>query len=270
MIIITPTLGRSLYLPETVKYCKIHAPFARHVLCCPASECDRLRRLFPHCQVLAEPAGSRGVYAALNASLRATINESEWISYINDDDSLMPGFAKIYEKARQLTGPAIIYGEVQMISGDSQLITRMAVARRRWHIGHYFRIGRVPFTQQGTIIATAVFKQLGLFDERYSLIADTDFFQRAFAARVPIHFVKAIAARYRIRPGQLSSDIPTQKRELAQMIALYPPPTALWVSRSVATYLGGLENLGVLLERWHLNGEFRLRELMAIYQANWD
>jgi glycosyltransferase involved in cell wall biosynthesis len=270
MIIITPTLGKSLYLPETVKSCKKHAPFARHVLCCPPPECDRLRRLFPHCEVLAEPPTSHGVYTALNASLKATINQTPWISYINDDDALMPGFAQVYEAALQLNGPGILYGEVEMISGDDKLITRVAVARHQWQLGHYFRIGRVPFTQQGTIIATAVLKRIGLFDERYRLIADSDFFHRAFIARVPIHFVKAVSARYRIRPGQLSSDLATQRAELVEMLALYPPATTPWISRAVVTYLGGYANAGVFLERWQLNGQIRMRDLMSIYQAQWD
>jgi hypothetical protein len=189
-----------------------------------------------------------------------------WFSYINDDDLLMPGFARAAELAADSRSMDIIYGQVEMIARDGRPITRITVARKNWHIGHYFRTGIVPFTQQGTLIRASMVKQLGGFDTRYNLLADTDFFQRAFNARAKFGFVDAVVAQYRIRHGQLSSDLNAQATELREMLHYYPPPSMRWLSRFVVGCLGGLGNRDVLAERLAKNGRLRLKAILPEYQ----
>jgi hypothetical protein len=204
---------------------------------------------------------------ALNHAIRTTASDSRWFTYINDDDHLMPGFRQAFEAAMKPGAPAIVYGQVEMVTLDDKLITRVAIARKYWHIGHYYRIGIVPFTQQGTVISTAVFKQFNGFDTRYSLIADTDFFQRAFNSRVKMQFVNKVVGRYRIRPGQLSSNIAVQSQELREMLGYYPPPIARWLSKLVVVVLGGLGNAGIFMERMEINDSLRIRGIVQEFQG---
>jgi hypothetical protein len=189
-----------------------------------------------------------------------------WFSYINDDDVLMPGFARAVEMAKASRSIDIIYGQVEMITREGMPITRISVARKSWHIGHYFRTGVVPFTQQGTLIRASMVKQLGGLDTRYRLLADTDFFQRAFNARARFAFLDAVVAQYRIRHGQLSSDLKAQAAELREMLGYYPPPSLRWFSRFVVGCLGGFGNREVFASRLAANGRLRLKVILPEFQ----
>lgn len=108
ILVVTPTLGESPWLAETVaSVAALRIPGA-HVLVAPEAAVGKLAARFPGVTVVPEPGG--GMYAAVNAGL-AAVQGWEAFTYINDDDLLLPGFTAVVERASHAAGtPLLAYG----------------------------------------------------------------------------------------------------------------------------------------------------------------
>ena len=110
ILVITPTLGESPWLAETVASVATLAAPHEHVLVAPAATVPALAARFPGVTVTAEPGG--GMYAAINAGVAAA-REWDAFTYINDDDLLLPGFAAaVAAMAGRGTQALLAYGRV--------------------------------------------------------------------------------------------------------------------------------------------------------------
>lgn len=69
LLIITPTLGTSRFLHETVQSVSQLRMNFLHVLVCPANCVESLRNTYPGLTVLSEPVNSLGMYSAINHAL---------------------------------------------------------------------------------------------------------------------------------------------------------------------------------------------------------
>lgn len=119
----------------------------------------------------------RGIYDAVNAGIRALA--AEWVTYINADDLLYPdAIAGMLQAAGRHD---VLYGPVDFIDAEGRFM-------HCWHSAApaallpLYRGGYSPLLQQGTLFRRAVFDRLGGFDERWSLVADSDFWFRALEA----------------------------------------------------------------------------------------
>lgn len=255
LLVVTPTLGRSCWLDEAVASVALAAPFARHVLVCPAETADELRRRFPGAEITVET--QRGLYAALNCGVAGGA-EVEAFTWLNDDDVFRPaGFAVGWTALGADAGIDAIFGEVDLIGGRGNPVGRLPVARCGRDLAALLARGIVPLAQPGTIIRREWWEKLGGFDASFQLAGDLDFFVRAIVAGARFEFARARVAAFRLSAGQLSKHREQGDAELRRALA----PLAA-APRSLAA-LGRFrrDNLGVYLERLRRHGWVSMRDL---------
>ena len=198
----TPTLGRSPWLPETVRSVA-ELPFpVRHVLVAPPAEVARLRNSFPNVTVAEETGG--GMYAAINRGA-AAIDDWDLLTYINDDDSLLPGFRSVALCASKNAHlPFLAYGRVRLIDASGRRIGTIPVSPLP-SINRALYAQRIePMSQQGSLVTRTAWEKLGGYDTSWKLCGDSDFLARACVAGVRFRFVNRTVGTFRLRAGQLT------------------------------------------------------------------
>lgn len=254
LLVVTPTLGASPWLIETVASVTACAPGAVHVLVAPEEKRQRLRAEFPGTEVVADPGG--GMYAAINAGLS---ERRDWdvFTYINDDDFLLPGFAE----ARAAAGlERVAYGVVELVDERGRDMGPVPVSRfPRWN-GLLYRSGIEAIYQHGTIIGRDVWRRAGAFDAGYRLCGDSEWFARAALLGCPFVFRRSRVAAFRLRSQQMSRNEAAMMAEAARMRAgLGPRPSRCM--RWAATGLFRAGNLPLYLKRVFAHGLLTSREI---------
>jgi GT2 family glycosyltransferase len=227
--VITPTLGRSRWLDQTVASVAAFRS-ARdalgHTLVAPSDRVGALTARYPEVMVVPEPKTGGGLYEAVNYGAR--INSGwQWLTYLNDDDRLQPGFERLLDAARQAEAD-IIYGRVSYIDDQGRALGSFPVEARPRRLAALMRAGIPPLTQQGTLIGRDCFDRLGGFDPRYRLAADYDFWVRAVVNGAAFVHIPAHAGSFRLRADQLSVDQEKVRDELASIHGRHLPTGGRW------------------------------------------
>jgi len=264
LLVVTPTLGSSRFLRETVESVAALGTDSRHVLVCPNDAAEILRHDHPKLEVEIEDAP--GLYNAVNHGA-ALATDWRWLTWINDDDLLEPGFRSTFLAAAPLpAGMQVVYGDVRYLDNSGRNLGRLPIARPEW-IPAVLARGRAPFTQQGTLISRELWDRLGGFDTRWRLAADFDFWCRAVVNRATFHRVAAIVASFRLHGRQLSADQDSMSEEIAAICSRHRAalrPNA----RAGARFLFRLASLARILERRSRSGVWTSRALYARYSKN--
>ena len=216
LLVVTPTLGTSPWLPETVDSVA-RQPFpCTHVLVAPAAAVAGLAARFPGTRVIAEPGG--GMYAAINAGL-AAVEDWQAFTYINDDDLLLPGFAAIVARAR--TDEArVVYGGVRLINTAGRRIGGIPISPFPSLNRRLYAQRTEPVFQHGTVATRAVVTRLGPFDTSLRFCGDSEFLARACVAGIPfICATPRVVAAFRLRAGQLTKNLPVMLEEHHRLYA---------------------------------------------------
>jgi hypothetical protein len=204
-VVVTPTLGESPWLGETVASVAACAPGWRHVLVAPAERVAELSARFPAALVVAERGV--GMYAAINSGLAAA-GDWEAFSYLNDDDLLLPAFASSARAAETAGGRELLaYGRVQLINGRGRRVGVMPVSPVATMNRSLLSQRIEPVYQQGTTVTRAVFERIGGFDESFRLCGDAEFVARACVRGVPMRCVGRMVGAFRLRHGQMSKNL---------------------------------------------------------------
>lgn len=259
LLVITPTLGRSEWLNDTVASVRRNAPGASHVLVAPPERGEELKAAFP--DVVVRPERDRaGMYAAVNDAVAA---ESEWsaVAYLNDDDVLLPGFERVLRWAGAASG--IVYGRVRLIDGRGRRLGAIAVS-------HFPRLNRSlyaqrlePVAQQGTVFSRAVWQQLGGFDPEFRRCGDSELLARACVSGIPARYCAAEVAAFRLTAAQLSKDraaMDLERRRVDEKLQLLRQPGRheRWARLVFRT-----SNLAVYAERVARHGFLSYDEMLA-------
>lgn len=257
-LVVTPTLGQSPWLGETVASVAALPRACRHVLVCPAAMRAELATRFPDTLVVEEPVGG-GMYAAINAGI-AAVPEWTGFTYINDDDVLVAdGFAKALALRAAQPDADLLYGRVVLVDAAGARLGALPVATTPADLPALLVSRIMPLAQPGTWISRRIWDQLKGFDESYRLAGDLDFFVRALAAGARFAFVDASVAAFRIRAGQLSKQGELMEQETVRALR-----TLAGVSASLgARWRFRLGNLGVYVERVRRHGLISMHELQA-------
>ncbi len=256
LLVVTPTLGSSAFLEETIHSVR-ELPFpVFHVLSCPEHRLQDLTARFPFCKVIQDAGLKGGIYGALNAALSAVISDDwEWFTYINDDDAIGPGFATALQSHLSRPSPEpIVYGNVRLINEVSHPIGWITTEKdpSRLHLLLHQSIS--PLNQQGMLMRRDVVYDLNSFDLRYSLCSDLDFWVRALQAGFAFRFTPHEVGRFRIRRGQLSANTALTRSEFRDIVNrhLGSPPGFLALALSRMWYRA--TNLPRYLERLRISG----------------
>jgi hypothetical protein len=230
ILIVTPTLGTSAYLDETVRgVLALPVPFL-HVMVTPAPMVEPLLARYPHATVLADAGKAAGLYGAINVALRSSGDDWEWFTYINDDDELGPGFGQMaLEHFARANPEPVVYGDVRIIDDEGQTISFLPLERNLAHIPPLLRAGISPLNQQGMLFHRSIVTELAAFDLRYRICADLDFWARALAAGHRFRNYRIEVGRFRVRRGQISGDVKLTAREQDEIACrLFPDAGGKW------------------------------------------
>lgn len=225
LLIVTPTLGTSLYLDETMASAHNLPCRVLHVISCPANRVPELSDRYPRCRVVADAGPPGGIYGALNMALQAVANDSwDWFTYINDDDSLGNAFPEALATHLRRSEPEpVVYGNVRLIDDDSAPFGWITTEPDSSKLPLMLHQTVSPLNQQGMLFSRAVVEHLEGFDLSYKLCADLDFWVRALVAGFGFRYMPQELGRFRIRTGQLSSDIGRTRTEFREIVAHHFP-----------------------------------------------
>lgn len=261
ILVITPTLGTSPWLDATMASVAHFSTCARHALVAPVSQVETLARRFPAALVVAEPGG--GMYAAINAGLAAS---ADWdaFTYINDDDLLLPRFSRVLEGLRHNPTGAV-YGGVQLIGTHGQPLGSIPISPCPALNRRLYAQRVEPVYQHGTLFSRHLYERMGGFDESFRFCGDTEYMARACVAGLPFRCAtwRNVAA-FRLRPGQLTKNLPAMQAESDRAHAkLGLPAPHITLAHRWARLVFRTTNLPVYLERIARHGPISFGELLA-------
>jgi GT2 family glycosyltransferase len=264
ILVVTPTLGQSPWLAETVASVAAQPLVSQHVLVAPPPVVAELERRFPRVRVVAEPGG--GMYAAINAGLVGASAGWDAFTYVNDDDLLLPAFAAhALSLARRPAEPAIVYGSVKLIDGQGRRLGAIPVSPFP-SLNRALYAQRIePVYQHGTLVTREALKVLQGFDGTFRLCGDSEFLARACVAGIPFYRTAgAPVAAFRLRTGQLTKDrepMLAERRRVDEKLGLLsttPAKRRVWAR---IVFRGA--NLPVYAERVLRHGFVSFDELLA-------
>jgi hypothetical protein len=264
LLVVTPTLGRSPWLPQTVATVAEVGRSCLHVLVAPAGLVPDLAAQFPRTRVVAEPDPGAGMYAAINAGIAAA---PDWaaFTYINDDDFLLPRFAAVAREAEAAGDrPLLVYGRVRLVDAMGRRLGAIPVSP--WpRLNRTLYAQRLePVFQQGTLVTRAAWRRVGGFDEALRFCGDSKFLARACVAGVPAVRIWGEVAAFRLRPGQFTQDraamVAERSRVDAQLSLVATRPS--WRHR-LARLIFRTANLAVYAERLFRHGWISFDDLLV-------
>ena len=264
LLIVTPTLGRSCFLEETVNCIyRLDAPI-QHIISCPQDQIAVLQKRFPLSRVVADQGKEGGIYGAINAGLSAARERWDFFTYLNDDDLLGHGFGTMFERhAMASNRDTVAYGWISNIDKSGRILMGMTVGPDPRHYPALLQMGISPTGQQGMIFGREVVGALGFYSTRYKLCGDLDYWCRAMAAGFRFVFYPVEAGKFRMHEGQLSSDIETTRRELVQITNVHFPREASAVEKLHAKVIYRLYNAPRYIQRitnWGFVSSYQLLE----------
>jgi hypothetical protein len=250
LLVVTPTLGVSTYLDETVRgVTSLQIPFL-HVLSCPRPVVAQLQERFPHATVIADAGKEAGLYGAINVALQAAGEDWQWFTYINDDDELAPSFSKVAQLHFAKADPEpVVYGNVRVIDESGGTISLLTTENSPRFIPALLCAGISPLNQQGMLFRRDVVQELGEFNTKYRICADLDFWARALAAGHRFRYYPVEVGRFRIRRGQISGDVNLTSREQDEIARRLFPKAGGALNQFIAKWRYRLRNLPRYLSR---------------------
>jgi len=227
LLVVTPTLGDSPWLEESVASVAGLPCACCQVLVAPAAAVVALTDRFPQTVVIAELGSNRGMYAAINTGLGA-VGEWDAFTYLNDDDLLLPGFA--YSVARAETAVRMrralfVYGRVRLIDTEGRLLGAIPVSP--WpRLNRALYAQRIePVYQHGTLVSRAAWQQVGGFDPTFRYCGDSEYLARLCIRGVPAVRVAGEVAAFRLRRGQLTKNrlkMMEERKRVDEQLSLLP------------------------------------------------
>ncbi len=251
-LVITPTLGQSSFLAETVASVRALGEGVCHRVICPAESVKAMQSVAPEAEIQAEQA--TGLYAAIQQGA-ADATDFAAVTWLNDDDRLIATGTHAAWSAIS-RGAELVYGKVGMLNGRGCEWGWLPVCRRGGDLAALLARGTVALAQPGTWLSGSLWGQVGGVDTRYRLAGDLDLFWRAAVGGARCEFVPEPVARFRLRGGQLSQQQELGGHEKAQVLAT-ALRTAAWGPR--ARFLLG--NLGVYMDRVRRHGLVSMAEI---------
>jgi hypothetical protein len=275
LLVVTPTLGRSLYLRDTISsvvsaakdgvkviYRAIGPALARELV---EKELRPLRELGVDARFLTESGKVPGLYAAIN---EAVANESElaWkaFTYINDDDALGPGFVKAWGAFLGAGARAFTYGRVRLIDGAGRSLGFVPTIGAQIFFEPLLAQGISPLNQQGMIVPRELWHSLSGFRTKFRLCADLDFWLRACRRGHQLNYFNKEVGHFRIQAGQLSGDTERLGEEIAAVVADCADLHRFSIKEFLfSRWIFRLANTGIYMRRALAGQRLRGMELLA-------
>ncbi|HEY5813343.1 MAG TPA: hypothetical protein VIT23_11920 [Terrimicrobiaceae bacterium] len=267
LLIITPTLGQSCFLDETVNCIyRLEAPI-QHIISCPKDVIAPLKERFTRSQVVADRGREGGIYGAINAGLSAACEPWDFFSYLNDDDLLGRNFEIMFKRhAMAANRNTVAFGCISNIDSSGRKLMGMTVGPNPSQYPALLQMGMSPTGQQGMVFGRDVVDAIGSYSTRYKLCGDLDYWCKAMAAGFRFIFYPLEAGKFRVQDGQLSGDTETTRSELAQIAKVHFPKEAsasekLWAKLTYRVY--NAPRYVQRIARWGFKSSYQLLESKA-------
>ncbi|NRA27656.1 MAG: hypothetical protein HRU10_10465 [Opitutales bacterium] len=208
LLVVTPTLGKSTFFEETLASLdRARSAGVRltHVIACPGRLISEIASVAQNSLVVDEGESCRSMYDAINSAVAQTNFDWSHFTYINDGDY----FSKFFANFCNILDDQIFdiaYGLVDLVDESSEVISPIPICRKIRHLSALWKLGKSPFTQQGTVVSREFYLKLGGFDGSYKYAADMDFWCRAINHSPRYYFHPESVAAFRLVAGQLSAD----------------------------------------------------------------
>jgi hypothetical protein len=224
LLIITPTLGQSSHLDETVGCINRLDLSIQHVISCPQTKIRELRARFPRSHVVADRGREAGLYGAINAGLSAAQEPWDFFTYLNDDDLLGMHFEAMFKRHATAENLRTVgFGCIWNIDEAGSKLTGMTVGPYPQQYPALLQMGISPTGQQGMVFGREVVETIGAYSAQYKICGDLDYWCRAMAAGFRFIFYPLEAGRFRLQAGQISGDVHTLRDELRRIARMHFP-----------------------------------------------
>jgi len=208
LLVITPTLGKSPFLRESLASLtalKARGLRLRHLMIAPPETLGTLARQTGSLgSTLIGDEVRAGLYTAISLALEHAARSPDWtaLTWLNDDDLLTPGFLELW---RRMDGMDLGAGRVDYLLPSGKTVP-IPFANRPADWLPLMASGIVPLAQPGTILSRRALETSGGFDLSYRLAADMELFSRVALDNCRLVSTQSLVARFRLVAGQLSSD----------------------------------------------------------------
>ena len=244
---VTPTLGLSRFLGESLDSVERAQSPVQHVIIGPSGEWRSRVPQRPWRMIIDDNGG--GMYSAINQGILCANSDWDYLMCLNDDDSFGEGLSYYYEPGR-LSRDEVCYGRTLMVDANG---TRLYMAP------HFpfpvllrllLRQGIVPFMQCSMVVPRRIIEAVGLFDVSYKLCGDLELISRMLSRGVKFRACSKVIAQFRIHGGQLSGGESKMRAEQARanhQILLGPER---WFSQQFAKHAFRIYNTFSYIERF--------------------
>ena len=261
LLVVTPTLGTSPWLDETVTSVRRLDFPCTHALVTPRACVERLASRYSHAVVLPEPGG--GMYPAINAGL-AGVTDWTAFTYINDDDLLLPRISRVVTYA-QTASPRVVYGGVRLLDTNGRRVGAIPISPLPALNRDLYAQRVEPVYQHGTVFTRAVVEKLGPFDTTLRFCGDSEMLARCCIKGIEFKCATPnVVAAFRLRAGQLTKDLPAMEEEHHRVYAkLRLPAERLTLRHRWARFVFCICNAPVYVERIARHGFIPFSEVLA-------
>lgn len=163
----------------------------------------------------------KGIYDAMNKGIKAA--KGEWIYFLNAGDSFydVGVLADIFANVPDDTD--LIYGKVETVNEPTGI---NYINGRPVTLSDFYR--EYPICHQAAFFRARAFKAIGLYDDTYKLVADSEWFVRFFQAeKYKALFVDRIVAYYDIQGASYHKRMLSQRELLRYSNQYFPLGVAL-------------------------------------------
>lgn len=197
--IVVPTMGtRSEFLNESISSIRF-AGNARLVLVCPSSEVLPEKIVSEVDEIVADP--KRGLAAAINAGINAMPPSIKYVSWLGDDDRLLPGALSRCADELIRTQASGVFGQCWYIDAAGE---RLWVNKSgKWAVP-LLRVGPQLIPQPGSLVMRSAFDEIGQLSESLKWAFDLEMFIQLSRHGNGLRFLNAPLAEFRWHEGSLS------------------------------------------------------------------
>jgi GT2 family glycosyltransferase len=199
--IVTPSHNQGQFLEETIRSVLLQGyPDVEYIIIDAGSRDaspDIIRRYEPWIAYwVSEP--DRGQGDAINKGWRRATGE--FITWLNSDDILLPGWARHCVLALATNPEAgFVCGDVTVIDERSRplAVMRSIHATLETMVANW---QANPLQQPGSLLRRELLARCGYLDERFYICMDFDYWVRLLTAGIEIHYAKHLLAGFRRHP----------------------------------------------------------------------
>jgi glycosyltransferase involved in cell wall biosynthesis len=218
LLVVTPTLGISPYLNQTIDSVRNLPGEVRHVIVCPMNKVAEIKAKYKFLKVIPEKKYG-GMYAAINSGIAYSKGEFDFFCYINDDDYFLPSVKNCLNQMKNK--PNIYFGKTKIVNSFGNFLYDAPTASHGVLCEEYLNCEIVPFMQSSMIFPISVIQKIGNFDSTYKYCGDLEFISRAVKCGIKFIKVNSYISAFRVHYGQLSSNRDAMEIEIYKLRELH-------------------------------------------------